>query len=236
MGVTITLSLTFGYSHQIIVLLKMATYNATKIPNTASSVVKAFFASIYLFWAESSMLQPCLAFQATNRSSRGGPPPTAASRQYVGPNVPEEFSLTPPAISPQADMTALEAVTICMGALMQNDRPRENAGLETCFNFSSDRCRASLGGSLEAFVQYASNPTFGSMTNANGYSVLNVGPLIAAGTTRGQMQTVLVQVTPAEGDERKFLWTMQQERRPPRQGFWLVHECIFVENSFALTF
>ena len=29
---------------------------------------------------------------------------------------------------------------------------------------------------------------------------------------------------------------MQQERRPPRQGMWLVHECIFVENAFALTF
>jgi hypothetical protein len=29
---------------------------------------------------------------------------------------------------------------------------------------------------------------------------------------------------------------MQQERRPPRQGLWLVHECIFMDNAFALTF
>lgn len=29
--------------------------------------------------------------------------------------------------------------------------------------------------------------------------------------------------------------TIQQERRPPRQGLWLIHECIFVENAFALT-
>ncbi len=28
--------------------------------------------------------------------------------------------------------------------------------------------------------------------------------------------------------------TMAQERRPPRQGMWLVHECINLENAVGL--
>lgn len=104
-------------------------------------------------------------------------------------------------------MSAQEAVTTCMDALLHNDSPRENAGLETCFEFSSDRCRASLGGSLQNFILYASNPTFGSMVDAKGFTVVNVGPVIAGTNTRGAMQTVLVNVTPAnDGKDRHFLW------------------------------
>jgi hypothetical protein len=54
------------------------------------------------------------------------------------------------------------------------------------------------------FCLVASNPTFGSMMNANEYIVLSVGPI---GTmTHGAMQTVLVKVTPSKGDHRTFLW------------------------------
>jgi len=38
-----------------------------------------------------------------------------------------------------------------------------------------------------------------------------------------------------EGERRQFLWTMQQERRPPRQGCWLIHEVMYVNNAFQLT-
>jgi hypothetical protein len=31
------------------------------------------------------------------------------------------------------------------------------------------------------------------------------------------------------------LWTLQQERRPPRQGCWLIHEVLYVKNAFELT-
>ena len=92
-----------------------------------------------------------------------------------------------------------------------------------------------MGGDLDAFIAYAHNPSFGSMTSAKSYSVLSVGAVIAGSATRGAMQTVLVRITPAKGGDRTYLWTMQQERRPPRQGLWLVHECVFVENAFALT-
>ena len=93
------------------------------------------------------------------------------------------------------------------------------------------------GGSLEDFINYAANPTFGSMINAIEWKVLSVGPEIPGTATRGAMKTILVLVKPQSSDlnERRFLWTMQKERRPPRQGCWLVHECIFVENAFDLT-
>ena len=136
---------------------------------------------------------------------------------------------------PTPDLSAEDVVRMCMDYLLTNEEPKANAGLEVCFNFSSDRCRAALGGSLENFVLYASNPTFGSMINAKEWTKVKVGPIVPGTNTRGAMQTVLVDLKPASGRDRRFLWTMQQERRPPRQGCWLVHECVFVENAFFLT-
>jgi hypothetical protein len=107
---------------------------------------------------------------------------------------------------PASDLNAENVVIACIDAMLQNDVPWSNAGLETCFDFSSDRCRAGLGGSLDEFISYASNPTFGSMINAQSYEILSVGPIIAGTATRGAMQTVLVRVTPAKGGDRRFLW------------------------------
>jgi len=136
---------------------------------------------------------------------------------------------------PSPDLSAEQIVQICMDSLAKNEEPKANAGLEVCFSFSSDRCRAALGGSLENFINFASNPIFASMVNAKEWTKVNVGPVISGSQTRGAMQTVLIDLKPESGRDRRFLWTMQQERRPPRQGCWLVHECIFVENAFALT-
>jgi hypothetical protein len=38
-----------------------------------------------------------------------------------------------------------------------------------------------------------------------------------------------------EDDRRVFLWTMQKERRPPRQNCWLVHEVLHKRNAFLQT-
>jgi hypothetical protein len=136
---------------------------------------------------------------------------------------------------PHRDFTAPDVVRLCMDNLKNNNEPYANAGLECCFNFSTDRCRAAQGGSLEMFVQYAANPVFASMVNANEWQVLSTGPLIQGTPTRGAMQTVLIHVQPQKGQARRFLWTLQQERRPPRQGCWLVWECLSVENAFSQT-
>jgi len=148
-----------------------------------------------------------------------------------------EMGYKPECLLPQPtpELCAEEVVKLCMDSLLMNNDPRPNAGLEICFNFSSDRCRAALGGSLQNFIQYASNPTFGSMIGARKWKKLSTGPIIPGTNFRGDMQTVMTHVSPATGRERRFLWTVQRERRPPRQGCWLVHECIFVENAYSLT-
>ena len=151
-------------------------------------------------WA--AYLPACLAFQATYTGRASCGLSIATWRFAPNNNEPQQSSFT----SPHADMAARDVVTTCMEALLQNDNPRKNAGLNVCFDFSSDRCRAALGGNVEDFILYASNPTFGSMMNANEYIVLSVGPIIVATMTRGAMQTVLVKVTPSKGDHRTFLW------------------------------
>lgn len=137
---------------------------------------------------------------------------------------------------PNPEVTPEDLVELCMTYLQYNDLACENSGLEVCFSFSSDRCRASNGGSMENFVRYANNPTFQSMVGALDWKILNVGTEISGTPTRGAMKTILVDVSPyKEKKHRRFLWTMQKERRPPRQNCWLVHECIYVENSYSQT-
>lgn len=138
---------------------------------------------------------------------------------------------------PGPEIKPEDVVSLCMESLQNNNEPIINAGLQVCFNFSSDSCRAANGGSLEAFTTYASNPTFQVLVNNQEWKVLSVGPEIAGTNTRGAMKTVLISVLPADEKihEKKFLWTLIKERRPPRQGFWLVHECISVDNAYALT-
>lgn len=144
---------------------------------------------------------------------------------------------------PNSEWNALGVVEACMDIMLE----RKDAGLEVCFNFSSDRCRAALGGSLEKFAQYATNPVFGYLVNCQDYKIISVGPVIEGTPTRGAMQTVLMdaQQQHAKGDSveeerepvdaRRFLWTLQKERRPPRQGFWVIHEVIYVRNALNLT-
>lgn len=140
-----------------------------------------------------------------------------------------------------AEIAPEDVVSTCMNYLHTNDEPRPNSGLEVCFNFSSDSCRAANGGSLESFLRYAKNPVFQSMVDCHEWEVLSVGSEITGTNTRGAMKTVLIKVVQTKVDgarelkDRKFLWTLMKERRPPRQGFWLVHECISVENAFAMT-
>ena len=144
---------------------------------------------------------------------------------------------------PNELMTPEEVVSTCMSYLQTNSQhapSNENAGLEICYNFSSDSCRMANGGSLESFLQYANNPVFQSMVDCDKWGVLNVGSEIPGTNTRGAMQTVLIHVVPkkiegAKRNDRKFLWTLMKERRPPRQGYFLVHECIAVDNAFAQT-
>ena len=178
---------------------------------------------------------------------------------------------------PTPELNAVEVTTLCMNAL-QNQKSHDS--LEICFNFSSDRCRAAIGGTLENFIQYANNPVFGSLVNCDNYEIVSIGPIIPGGPQRGEMQTVLIELrkgltvndalkvaaksrrkrptleerlrqrelketgqvvedqdeyTYVDDGTRRFLRTLQKERRPPRQNCWLVHEVLFTKNAFEQT-
>lgn len=131
---------------------------------------------------------------------------------------------------PNPDLDATDVLHACMNTLLQN----KDEGLEVCFHFSSDQCRAALGSSLDVFAQYATNPVFGFLVNCNDWQVVSTGPIIPGTPTRGAMQTILMEAK--QGPEaRRYLWTFQQERRPPRQGFWLIREVIYERNAHQLT-
>lgn len=117
-------------------------------------------------------------------------------------------------------------VALCMNAMANNDAPIPDAGLRTYWNFSGDMCRAAVGGSLDAFLKSARNPTFSQLVDHESWSG-QLGNRIPATQTRGALTTTMVTVQTNRGQERKFLWTLQQQRRPPDQGCWLVYECLY---------
>ena len=99
-------------------------------------------------------------------------------------------------------------VALCMNALGRNDDPIPDAGLRTCWNFSSDMCRAAVGGSLADFLKYARNPTFAQLVDHESWSG-KLGNRIPATQTRGALATTMVTVQTNRGQERKFLWTLK---------------------------
>jgi len=140
---------------------------------------------------------------------------------------------------PSTDLTAKEAIELCLDGLMNNDSPYKNAGLETCWNFSNDMCRGQHGGRFDYFINFSVNPVFSHMINPRSWAIFEEGPEIAGTKTRGAMKTFLVGVQPSGGDDdtepKQFLITLQKERRPPRKGCWMIYECIFKKNAFLKT-
>jgi hypothetical protein len=164
-------------------------------------------------------------------------------------------------VSPHPSLTARDVVATCLTALIEYGG---EFGLRVCRDFSSDRCRAALlGGSPEQFSsEYAGNPVLAHLVECGDWRVLSEGPVIAGTRHRGDMQTILIAATrqkkdrrreePVEekkaggddGDggsasaaagERRFLWTLQKERRPPLQDCWIIHEVLYTENAFQQT-
>ena len=126
---------------------------------------------------------------------------------------------------PNPDVGAVDVVHICMDALMSSDD-----GLEVCFNFGTGTLQKSFDPE-----QWASNPSFKSLLECTSYEIASVGNEIPGSNTRGAMQTVLMDVQSPESRDKRFLWTLQRERRPPRQNCWLVHEVLFTDMAFQQT-
>ena len=234
--------------------------------------------SVDAFLSSNNNKSPCRRMQYTTFHAQESPLPT--EKNDILPTD-EDIAF------PCPDIDAVQVTNLCMDAL-KNMR-RSDLSLEVCFNFSTDRCRAAVGGSVSEFIKYAANPVFGALVHCNDFEIVSIGPVIPGGPHRGAMQTVLMDVQKQQqpkGDAKKageqqqpkrrptaeeraearrrqerlqreghddddndidkdepvvddgkmrFLWTLQKERRPPRQDCWLIHEVLFVKNAYALT-
>jgi hypothetical protein len=109
-------------------------------------------------------------------------------------NIPQYSSDLLP--NPNPTFQAIDVVTACMNTLVEN-RHDTHIGLDVCFAFSNDRCRAAIGGNIQEFYQYATNPTFVYLTSCVSYHIVSMGPIIHGTTHRGAMQTILLDVIPS---------------------------------------
>lgn len=142
--------------------------------------------------------------------------------------------------SPSKDLEPREVVDVLMLALQHNDEPSTDSGFATCFAFADEMCRAAVAGSgghatLEDFVHYAKNPTFLTMVNCVRYDFVGDCNVIPGSQTRGALATQMVEVETKDNRKRQFLWTLQQQRRPPYQGMYLVRECLAKDRAIYKT-
>ena len=136
---------------------------------------------------------------------------------------------------------------ICRG-LQHNDTPNPNAGLSRLFNFATYECRAALtarkGKETEArFVRYADSPALIALLGCDSFELTQPPTVIPGTQTRGALATQIVLVREARGfryksgherpaeqvgtlHEENYLFTLEQQRRPPLAGCWMVKELL----------
>jgi len=147
---------------------------------------------------------------------------------------------------PHIGLNALTAVEACLDTLIDHVHYRDQRfGLEQCYHFSNEHCKAKLGGSLESFEQFIRSPIYGALAECLWYQIDHVGPLSPGDRSRGEMQTVLVDAFPSNDIEeedgssnathrRRFIFTMMKERNPasPFENCWLIHDVTYVPNAY----
>lgn len=141
---------------------------------------------------------------------------------------------------PSADLSPHDVVVACMVALQDNDVPAEvnvrseDWGRRYNWGFFSGMVRANWRGDVEEFVREArNNPT--GMANCDHFETDEDTFSVIAGTaTRGAICKVVVHVQCRDAipmAKRSFLWTLQQERRPPQAGCWLVTSVLAMDRA-----
>ena len=112
-------------------------------------------------------------------------------------------------------------------------------GRELNFAFAGDQLRAIWGGSMDEFVRWSkANPVFEYMVDCDDFEILEDTVETNEGTpTRGSLTKMVVRVRndnrPSKKGARDYLWTLQQERRPPMSGCWLLWQVIAVDGGLA---
>jgi len=151
-------------------------------------------------------------------------------------------------LEPTAELGPSDMVHTICSALQSCDAPGANAGLKTLFAFTTPQGRVALappsvgtsgmqgGVRLEHFVATAHHPLLALM-NCVSYELLGDATVIAPTMTRGGLATQHVRVEPHHDDDgatplsKTFLLSLEQQRRPPLEGCWMLKEAMPLEQS-----
>ena len=189
-----------------------------------------------------------LAKQASPSSRSAVPPPSPPPIEQLQADPADRSQWifqTAPLVSelpegPSARLTPHDVVISCMVALQENDNMDLvlNRGLDWGrrfnWNFFGGMVRANWRGSVDEFCREArNNPT--GMAGCEWFNTVEETIAVIPGTqTRGATCKMVVDVRPLDGrpmKERKFLWTLEQERRPPQAGCWLISSVLAVDRA-----
>jgi len=157
---------------------------------------------------------------------------------------------------PHPDLSPLHVATTCIRSLQFVDKPRENSGLERCFPFLTWECRKLVtarkgGDTVERFCTYGIlSPALQPFMGAHRVVLGEITILPANPPVRGSIASFpiairtspIFSVTHMSGMERggvanppvvNMVMRLEQQRRPPNQGCWLVKEIMDVRMAFA---
>ena len=201
---------------------------------------------IYLLYT--CTLVAALAPSSSAGGSFGGDRVTTSGRSAAD----ELASLTLPT-KPCASLAPEDVAVAVFRGLQHNNVPQKDTGYERAFNFCSWECRKAAtarrgADTLDRFVEFSD--VLLPFLNAVKVAVEKTpeGIKVTPGTpTRGALCFVRVNaytskmvVPGGEGNEddaslvpTSFVVQLQQERRPPLQGMWLIREITDVRHAFA---
>ena len=155
-----------------------------------------------------------------------------------------------PALSPET-----VALTCCR-SLQWVDYPTPNAGLARCFDFFTFECRKAVtarqgGNTVERFQEYGLlSPALQPFMGAHRVTLKEGTYTDAKPPLRGALVTFPIEIQVAKihsvqfpsGMERSgvsepppvhIVMRLEQQRRPPNEGCWLVREVLDVRHAFA---
>eukprot|EP00977_Amphora_coffeiformis_P012827 scaffold3240_cov187-Amphora_coffeaeformis.AAC.22 len=168
-----------------------------------------------------------------------------------------ELTIRQAPTEPSPDLSPETVALTCCRSLQWVDYPTESAGLARCFPFFTFECRKAVtarqgGNTVERFQQYGVlSPALQPFMGAHRIDFGEGTYTGAHPPMRGAMVSfaVEIQVAPVlavqhpSGMERKgvvatpaavhMVLRLEQQRRPPNQGCWLVREVLDVRHAFA---
>jgi hypothetical protein len=158
---------------------------------------------------------------------------------------------------PSPNLDAETVALACCRSLQWVDYPTELAGLKRCFEFFTFQCRKTVtarqgGQTVERFCEYGLlSPALQPFMGATRVELGNVTFTPAQPPLRGALASFPVVITgasilsvqypsgfdrpgiAAQPPKTHMVLRLEQQRRPPGQGCWLVKEVLDVRHAFA---